>query len=72
MIWLIISQMIFSNNIISINIKIEVMNRKNKNLLDIIPLYSPRTTCNRMKINDERMIADITLNFDKITISLLK
>lgn len=48
------------------------MNRKNKNLLDIIPLYSPRTTCSRMKINDERMIADITLNFDKITISLLK
>jgi hypothetical protein len=48
------------------------MNRKNKNLLDIIPLYSPRTTCNRMKLNDDRMIADMTLNFDKITISLLK
>jgi len=48
------------------------MNRKNKNLLDIVPIYSPRTACNKNKINDERMIADMTLNFDKITISLLK
>lgn len=46
--------------------------KKTKNLLDIVPIYSPRTTCNQIKINDEKMISDITLNFDKTTIGLLK
>jgi hypothetical protein len=45
--------------------------RKNKNLLDIVPIYSPRTTYYHIKINDEKMMADMTLNFDKITIGLL-
>jgi hypothetical protein len=46
--------------------------KKAKNLLDIVPIYSPRTTFNHIKNNDEKMISDITLNFDKTAIGLLR
>ena len=46
--------------------------RPHKNPLNIHPLYSPRTSYKRIKEHDERMIADMTLNFDKLTINMLK
>ena len=46
--------------------------RKKKNLSDIVPIYSPRTTYKKIKSTDEKMIADMTLNFVKLTINLLK
>lgn len=46
--------------------------RLNKNPLNIHPIYSPRTSYKRIKEKDERMIADITLNFDKLTINMIK
>ena len=48
------------------------MIRLSKNPLNIHPIYSPRTTYKRIKEQDERMIADMTLNFDKLTINMLK
>lgn len=45
---------------------------KTKNLLDIVPIYSPRTTYSQIKANDDKMISDMTLNFDKTTIGLLR
>lgn len=46
--------------------------RKKKNLSEIVPIYSPRTSYKKIKSTDEKMIADMTLNFDKLTINLLK
>ena len=46
--------------------------RLSKNPLNIHPIYSPRTTYKRIKEQDERMISDMTLNFDKLTINMLK
>lgn len=46
--------------------------RLNKNPMNINPIYSPRTSYKRIKERDERMIADMTLNFDKLTINMLK
>ena len=46
--------------------------RLTKNPLNIQPIYSPRTSYKRIKEQDERMIADMTLNFDKLTINLLR
>lgn len=46
--------------------------RLSKNPINIHPIYSPRTTYKRIKEQDERMIADMTLNFDKLTINMLK
>lgn len=43
-----------------------------RNMMDIYPIYSPRTSYKRIKSNDDKMIADMTLNFDKLTIQLLK
>lgn len=40
--------------------------------MDILPIYSPRTSYKKIKNNDDKMIADMTLNFDKVTITLLK
>ncbi len=42
------------------------------NNTQLTPIYSPRSAYKRIKGFDERMIADMTLNFDKNTISLLK
>jgi hypothetical protein len=47
-------------------------NRRLRNMMDIQPLYSPRTSYKQIKSNDDKMIADMTLNFDKVTIQLLK
>lgn len=46
--------------------------RKKKNMSEIVPVYSPRSTYKKIKASDEKMIADMTLNFDKMTINLLK
>ena len=46
--------------------------RRLRNMMDIQPIYSPRTSYKQIKSNDDKMIADMTLNFDKITIQLLK
>lgn len=46
--------------------------RLTKNPTNIHPIYSPRTSYKRIKEQDERMIADMTLNFDKLTINLLR
>lgn len=46
--------------------------RLSKNPLNIHPIFSPRTSYKRIKEHDERMIADMTLNFDKLTINMLK
>lgn len=46
--------------------------RLTKNPLNIHPIYSPRTSYKKIKEQDEKMIADMTLNFDKLTISMLK
>lgn len=46
--------------------------RLSKNPLNIHPIYSPRTTYKRIKEQDEKMISDMTLNFDKLTINMLK
>jgi len=46
--------------------------RLSKNPLNIHPIYSPRTTYKKIKEQDEKMIADMTLNFDKLTINMLK
>jgi hypothetical protein len=46
--------------------------RLTKNPLNIHPIYSPRTSYKKIKEQDEKMITDMTLNFDKITISMLK
>lgn len=46
--------------------------RQMRNMMDIYPIYSPRTSYKRIKSNDDKMIADMTLNFDKLTIQLLK
>lgn len=46
--------------------------RKIRNAADIVPIYSPRTSYKRIKATDEKMMADMTLNFDKLTINLLK
>jgi hypothetical protein len=36
------------------------------------PIYSPRTTYKLIQDNDKKLLADLTLNFDKFTIDLLK
>ncbi len=46
--------------------------RTNRLFNDYIPIYSPRTTYSKIKQNDQKMISDMTLNFDNIIISLLK
>jgi hypothetical protein len=46
--------------------------RLTKNPLNIQAIYSPRTSYKRIKEHDEKMIADMTLNFDKLTINMLK
>lgn len=46
--------------------------RKKRNMSEIVPIYSPRSTYKKIKTTDEKMIADMTLNFDKLTINLLK
>jgi hypothetical protein len=46
--------------------------RRLRNMMDIQPIYSPRTSYKQIKSNDDKMIADMTLNFDKLTIQLLK
>jgi hypothetical protein len=46
--------------------------RHMRNMMDIYPIYSPRTSYKQIKTNDDKMIADMTLNFDKLTIQLLK
>lgn len=46
--------------------------RLTKNPVNIHPIYSPRTCYKKIKEHDEKMIADMTLNFDKLTINLLK
>ena len=46
--------------------------RNNRNLNEVNPIYSPRTSYKKIKTRDEKMIADMTLNFDKLTINLLK
>lgn len=46
--------------------------RSKKNMSEIVPIYSPRTAYKKIKATDEKMIADMTLNFDKLTINLLK
>jgi len=47
-------------------------NYRNRNVMDILPIYSPRSSYKKIKNNDDKMIADMTLNFDKLTITLLK
>lgn len=37
-----------------------------------IPIYTPRTTYNFIRQNDELLLNDLTLNFDPFTISILK
>lgn len=38
---------------------------KKLNKLDhTIPIYSPRTTLKNIKLNDENLLSDLTLNFD--------
>ncbi len=46
--------------------------RHARNMMEIYPIYSPRTSYKHIKETDDKMIADMTLNFDKITIQLLK
>lgn len=46
--------------------------RKNRNMYEVMPIYSPRTSYKKIKTRDDKMIADMTLNFDKLTINLLK
>ena len=46
--------------------------KKRSNISEVVPIYSPRSTYKRIKTTDEKMIADMTLNFDKLTINLLK
>lgn len=36
------------------------------------PIYSPRTAYNQIRVSDEDLLADMTLNFDRFTINLLK
>lgn len=43
-----------------------------RSMMDIHPIYSPRTSYKLIKSRDDKMIADMTLNFDKLTIKLLK
>jgi len=37
-----------------------------------IPIYTPRSTYNSIRANDEMLLNDLTLNFDPFTISILK
>jgi len=46
--------------------------KHSRNMLDIVPIHSPRTSYKQIKSTDSKMISDITLNFDKQTIQLLK
>ena len=46
--------------------------RLTKNTLSVQGIYSPRSSYKRIKEQDEKMIADMTLNFDKLTINLLR
>ena len=46
--------------------------RLTKNTLAVQGIYSPRSSYKRIKEQDEKMIADMTLNFDKLTINLLR
>ena len=36
------------------------------------PIYSPRTTYNKILKNDQHLLSDLTLNFDPFTINVLK
>jgi len=57
---------------LNILFRISMAIRLSKNPLNIHPIYSPRTTYKKIKEQDEKMIADMTLNFDKLTINMLK
>jgi len=62
--------LIFNNQIRFIETEMAV--RLTKNPINIHSIYSPRTSYKKIKEHDEKMIADMTLNFDKLTINLLK
>lgn len=38
----------------------------------LLPIYSPRTAYKKILESDDRLLSDITLNFDKFTINLMK
>lgn len=38
----------------------------------LLPLYSPRTTYKTIIESDERLLSDISLNFDKCVIGVIK
>ena len=48
------------------------MNKKLNKLDHTIPIYSPRTSYKNIRLNDDNLLADLTLNFDPFTINVLK
>lgn len=45
-----------------------IFNKKLNRIDHTIPLFSPRSTYNLIRQNDENLLSDLTLNFDPFTI----